>query len=328
MELDTGTTTTTVDEVDDNDTELLSLRIDNLLPRSVDDCSIQTRRPILDRRIRLIKHIGSGAQGAVYSARFDDDLDRQLIAVKYASRKPSCVNQKNGDTVCQDSLELEFRAYALLAELDLPTIPRVFGFTHCGDKKTFLISEFIENAKPFYDVDDEVLLNALDTLIVFVVYTLAQMESLRISHTDLHGNNLLIQSPPVDSITELSFDGKTIDMRDLIGFDEIRPYVIDFGLMVHERDDETTIAPSRSWRSGEYRKAQDLRTFTEMLLGWFPDDVTFGGLRRGHAFKTILFFETLYDDAFDDRKFVTGLPKVPPLSTIIDAESMWSVLSQ
>ena len=156
------------------------------------------------------------------------------------------------------------------------------------------------------------------------------MESLRISHTDLHGNNLMIQQPPSDalsSIEKLTFDGKSIDVRDLIGYNEIRPYIIDFGLMVHERDDETTIAPSRSWRSGEYRKAQDLRTFTELLLDWFPDDVSFGGLRRGHAFKTVLFFETLYDDAFDDRKFVTGLPKVPPLSTIIDAESMWSMLA-
>ncbi len=290
------------------------------LPHQVKDCALSKKQPILNKQFRILKEIGEGGQGKVYEAF--TTRGHRTVAIKVAPKLKNCYKRERRDDkghvyvddVCPDSFELEIKAYRLLGQFDLPTIPIIYGYTMCR-KKTFLVSEYIEHATTFNETDTELLLNAMDYVVVMLLYTIKFMQSVKISHSDIHGSNVLIQKRlALDQFSSLIGVGKQeVDISEIQGFGSVAPYLIDFGLIIHEHKDHTLLRPTESWRSPRYDPSRDTRMLAEMIHKWYPNDVSVGDMRAGGSIYTIQFFELILDDVLKDSDHIhrIAVPKSP-----------------
>ena len=300
------------------------------LPERVTDCDLNLRnnQPILDGNLKLIRAIGSGAQGRVYEAlllnKENPKLSRKiLVALKVSKNQGSCGKKQRANTydrdrfpnvreftdlVCADSAKLELFAYSVLAKYNLPTIPRVYASTKCKNNR-FLMSEFIPHAKTFEQTDDDLLLNSMDFVTVMLLYTIMKMQQSRLAHYDIHSYNVLIQGPKVarnyNAMKSIEVNGQTIDIQVLVGYRRVVPYLIDFGFANHERKDGSLIRGP--YRISHYDPEIDIRALAQMLIEWYPKEVTIGQMRAAGTIYTVQFLELLLDDALRDKQLVSKI---------------------
>jgi hypothetical protein len=109
------------------------------------------------------------------------------------------------------------------------------------------------------------------------------------------------------------FQHQEIDLSEIQGYGSVNPYLIDFGLIIHEKRNHTLLRPTDSWRSPRYDVSRDTRMLAEMIHKWYPNDVSVGDMRAGGSIYTIQFFEMILDDVLTDSDHIhrLSIPKSP-----------------
>ena len=153
-------------------------------------------------RYELVRRLGAGAMGTVWLARASDEAQPALVALKFAhmtARRP-------------DLLLRLARERGLLAELDHPTIARMYDAGVTAEGQPYLVLEYVEGEP----LDVHCKLHAPDLarrlrLFVQIADAVAHAHARQIVHRDLKPSNVLVTSAGNARLIDFGIGGLLAD---------------------------------------------------------------------------------------------------------------------
>lgn len=202
-------------------------------------------------RYRVEKVLGQGAFGTVYLAS-DDDLDRQ-VAIKLPR-----IDRKSPDKA--EAFREEGRA---LARLDHPHILPVYDVGLTEDGYLYVVSKYVADSQTLSDYcrERELTFEQITDVLAKVAWGLSSAHENGLVHRDIKPDNILIG-------------------------DDQSPYVVDFGLALHE--DEQSDRPDEFAGTPAYMSPEQFRRKSQFLDGrsdiWSVGVVLYELLTGRHPF--------------------------------------------